>query len=274
LDNVLVTGSKGFIGQNILQELDENSIKYCTFNEDELDTENISQDIENLISDNKPTAILHTGACADTLNIDVNYMMLTNYEFTKKLTLEAKKFQIPLIFSSSAANYGKNGKNPSNLYGWSKYVAEEFVIQNGGLALRYFNVYGPGEEHKKNMASFVFQAHQMKREGKLVQIFPGSPSRDFVHVKDVVNANLYAMRNYHSFKNKYYEVGTGESHTFEESLRFFNIEYSYKKLNDVPLGYQYFTKSNPLKWLPNWCPEFGFEKGMASYAEFLGSSHA
>ena len=72
----------------------------------------------------------------------------------------------PIIYSSSAANYGINNRYPSNLYGWSKYAAECYVVANGGIALRYFNVYGPGEEFKGNMASVAYQAYKTNKQNK------------------------------------------------------------------------------------------------------------
>ena len=64
---------------------------------------------------------------------------------------------MPIIYSSSAANYGSDGKLPSNLYAWSKYTAECYVNSNGGISLRYFNVYGPKEQHKGKMSSVIYQ---------------------------------------------------------------------------------------------------------------------
>jgi ADP-L-glycero-D-manno-heptose 6-epimerase len=109
------------------------------------------------LNDYKVEGIFHVGACSNTLETDVNYMMTRNYESTKIISDFCSENDIPLIYSSSAANYGNNQEFPSNLYGWSKYVAEQHVIQNGGVALRYFNVYGPGEEHKGKMSSVAYQ---------------------------------------------------------------------------------------------------------------------
>ena len=121
-----------------------------------------------------------------------------------------------MIYSSSAANYGERGENPSNLYGWSKYTAEDYVISNGGIALRYFNVYGPGEENKGSMASVALQMTRNYKEGKEIKLFPKKPKRDFVYIKDIISANLYAFENFNSLSGKYYEVGSGESRTFED----------------------------------------------------------
>ena len=103
-------------------------------------------------------AVFHVGACSDTMEQDVNYMMIRNYETTKIIADYCLKNNVRLIYSSSAANYGTNNLNPSNLYGWSKYVSEQYVLKSNGIALRYFNVYGPGEENKGKMSSLSYQS--------------------------------------------------------------------------------------------------------------------
>jgi ADP-L-glycero-D-manno-heptose 6-epimerase len=107
-----------------------------------------------------------------------------------------KSKNIPMVYSSSAANYGTNNEHPSNLYGWSKYAAEDYVINNGGIGLRYFNVYGPGEQNKGKMASVAFQMNEKRKNNEEIKLFPKSPKRDFVYVKDVISANIYAFKNY------------------------------------------------------------------------------
>jgi nucleoside-diphosphate-sugar epimerase len=160
-----------------------------------------------------------------------------------------------MIYSSSAASYGTNGQYPSNLYGWSKYVAEQYVISNGGVALRYFNVYGPGEEHKGNMASM---AYQMFKAGE-VKLFPGEPQRDFIYVDDVVLANLHALAHYDVLSGKKYDVGLGEAHTFEYIANVLEIPYTYHDSSAIPEGYQFYTCSNPRNWMPGWAPEYSIK---------------
>ena len=169
-------------------------------------------------------AVFHVGACSDTLETNVNYMMLVNYEFTKYLMSLCKTKNVPMIYSSSAANYGTNNLYPSNLYGWSKYVAEKYVIQNGGVALRYFNVYGPGEYNKGRMASVAYQMYLKNQKNEKISLFPKKPLRDFVYVKDVVSANIFAWTNFQKLKGKYYEVGSGEARGFEDVLNLIEIK--------------------------------------------------
>jgi nucleoside-diphosphate-sugar epimerase len=160
-----------------------------------------------------------------------------------------------MIYSSSAASYGTNGEYPSNLYGWSKYVAEQYVISNGGIALRYFNVYGPGEEHKGNMASMAYQ--MMKAES--AKLFPGEPKRDFIYVDDVAIANLHAFAHYDVLSGKKYDVGLGEAHSFEYIADALDITYTYHDPSAIPEGYQFYTCSNPRNWMPGWAPEYSIK---------------
>jgi ADP-L-glycero-D-manno-heptose 6-epimerase len=163
-----------------------------------------------------------------------------------------------------------NNKNPSNLYGWSKYAAEDIVINNGGVALRYFNVYGPGEEHKGQMASVAYQMWTKIVNGEEVKLFPQSPRRDFVYIKDVISANLFAYDNYHSLDMRsYYEVGLGVSHLFESVLEELHIPFTYHTVDCIPKGYQFYTASNRDKWMPNWLPRYSLRRGLGVYLEYL-----
>lgn len=264
---IIITGTNGFIGSNLKKELIDN-FKIIEINEDIFNTVNWKdslsihfwQDID---------CVYHVGACSNTLETDVNYMMKLNYEFTKHITLLCKTKNIPLIYSSSAANYGTNNEHPSNLYGWSKYVAEDFVISNGGIALRYFNVYGPGEEHKGVMSSIAYQSYIKHKNNNEVSLFPNKPKRDFVYVKDIIDANIFASLNVNSLKGKYYEVGSGTARTFEDVMNILEIPFTYLDKSIIPKGYQFFTESNKLKWMPNWKSKWNLEVGLEDYKNYL-----
>ena len=200
-------------------------------------------------------------------------MMIRNFEFTKILSEYSFTSETKLIYSSSAANYGTNNLYPSNLYGWSKYVAEQFVIQNGGIALRYFNVYGPGESNKGRMASVAYQMLEKIRNGEEVKLFPGEPKRDFVYIKDVISANIFAYKNYDDLVYEYYDVGCGESRTFEDVMNILELPYTYYREDEVPLGYQFFTQSNKEKWMPGWYPEYTLEMGLKNYIENINGEN-
>ena len=267
MKKIIITGTDGFIGKNLKNSL---SSKYqiVEINED-IFSSNSWKDILNSIFDSKIESVFHIGACSNTLETDVNYMMLLNYEFTKHISDLSYDNQIPLIYSSSAANYGINNEYPSNLYGWSKYVAEDYVISKGGIGLRYFNVYGPGEENKGKMSSVAFQMFTKHKNEEEIKLFPKNPRRDFVYIKDVVSANIHSFENFENLKGKFYDVGSGIARPFEDVLDLMNIEYSYVQESEIPNGYQFFTQSNKDKWLPGWSSEWSLEKGINDYLIYL-----
>jgi ADP-L-glycero-D-manno-heptose 6-epimerase len=268
MEKVIVTGSKGFIAKNLLNEIVD---KYdlMLIDEDIFDDSDWITNLSNRLHAFNPNVIFHIGACSDTLETDVNYMMTRNYEFTRILSDYCYDFNCKMIYSSSAANYGTNKLYPSNLYGWSKYVAEQYVIKNGGIGLRYFNVYGPLEDHKGKMASVAYQMLEKQKEGQEIKLFPLKPSRDFVYVKDIVRANLFASEWYGDYVGKWYEVGSGENRTFEDVLNILNISYSYHDEQDIPKGYQFYTKSDKTKWMYGWEPKFNLEEGLKDYLNYL-----
>ncbi len=265
---ILITGTLGFIGKNIKKTLEVNNIVF-EINEDLFNTDDWYDILLLSLYEIKPDAIIHVGACSDTLEQDVNYMMTRNFESTKILVDYAKSVGIPIVYSSSAAGYGVNNVYPSNLYGWSKYIAEKYVISNGGIALRYFNVYGPGEENKGNMSSVVYQMFMKSKMGEEVKLFPKKPTRDFIYVEDVVSANIFALKNYIRLKGNYYDVGSGESSSFEDMMEVFEIPYTYHDENMIPDGYQFYTCSDKSKWMHGWKPKYSLQDGLNMYKKYL-----
>ena len=264
MKRAIVTGSNGFIGKNLIEEI-KNDFEILEINEDIFINEDWTNILLSKINKFSPDVIFHVGACSDTLEQDVNYMMTRNYESTRIMSDYCYVYNCKMIYSSSAANYGTNNLYPSNLYGWSKYVAEKHVIQNGGVALRYFNVYGPYEDHKGKMSSVAYQMVTKQNEGQEIKLFPLKPTRDFVYVKDVISANLHAFKKYFECSSNYYEVGSGESRMFEDVLKILDIDYTYHEENKIPIGYQFFTKSNKEKWMKGWEPKFNLELGLKDY---------
>jgi len=263
MKKIIITGTNGFIGSNLKEEL-RSKFRIIEINEDVFgssDWEEKTQDFFNAEID----AVFHVGACSDTLEQNVNYMMTVNYEFTRLLSDLCSSKEIPLIYSSSAANYGTNGKYPSNLYGWSKYAAENYVVSRGGIGLRYFNVYGPGEEHKGKMASVAYQMVKKFESNEPINLFPKKPTRDFVYVRDVVSANVHALEDYSLLKGRYYEVGSGGSRPFEDVLNFMKIPFGHLSEESIPEGYQFFTMSSREKWMPGWSSEWNLERGLSDY---------
>ncbi len=162
---------------------------------------------------------------------------------------------------------------PSNLYGWSKYVAEDYITLNGGIGLRYFNVYGPGEEHKGPMSSLMYQMFLKSKKGEVINLFPKKPKRDFIYVDDVVSANIFAFENYKKLQGSYYEVGTSDSRNFEDIPKNMGFDFGYFDESKIPNGYQFFTESNKNLWMPGWEPKYNLEDGIKSYLTYLNNTY-
>lgn len=270
MKKVIITGTQGFIGSNLKNEL-QSKFQIVEINEDIFEHQNWKYRLEELFEQDIE-ACFHVGACSNTLETNVNYMMLVNYEFTKFLSNLCLYNKVPMIYSSSAANYGINGEFPSNLYGWSKCVAEDYVLSNGQIPLRYFNVYGPGEEHKGIMASVAYQMFVKNKKSEMIKLFPKKPLRDFVYVKDIISANIYALDNYDNLSGSYYEVGSGEARAFEDVLDLMNISYEYQPESVIPKGYQFYTCSDKSKWMTGWTSKWNLESGIKNYLNYLNIS--
>lgn len=271
---IIITGTKGFIGGQLKKELtDKNNI--FEINEDLFQINNWQNNLKNELEDISPDIIFHVGACSNTLETDVSYIMSRNYESTKIISDFCSYEDIPLVYSSSAAVYGIDNKLPSNLYGWSKYVGENYVTQNGGVALRYFNVYGPNEQNKGTMSSMIYQIMSKHLNGEKIRLFPKNPRRDFIYINDVISANLHAMNNYDEYHFNYYDVGTGYSYLFEDILYCLNIEnFEYTSEEEIPNGYQFTTKANREKMMSGWSAKFDLESGIKQYvSSFIGAEH-
>ena len=248
--SILVTGAAGFIGCNNVLALNRRGIT------DVIAVDNLekSEKFLNLakcqISDYfdkrafiarvragtapKPEAIFHQGACSDTMEQDGVYMMENNYRYTLDLYRWAQELRIPFIYASSAATYGAHTEfvedvrfeGPLNVYGYSKYLFDQVLrreldrLRAPVVGLRYFNVYGPHEQHKGRMASVAFhQYFQFRKTGK-VKLFEGclgygngEQSRDFVYIDDVCNVLMHFLDKPVS---GVYNLGTGRAQPFND----------------------------------------------------------
>ncbi len=252
----LLTGHKGFVGKALHDKLkDIYDVVFC------LEAQDAQQLNKELIQE--VDIVFHVGAIADTSLQNESEMLTYNYSFSIELFKLCRKYNKKVIYSSSAACYGDGDGKPKNIYGWSKLIAEEFGMShcNEFVALRYFNIYGPGECHKRKMASV---AHQAYKKGKF-KIFQKKPKRDFVYIDDVISANLHAI----NAKKGVYEVGCGEARTFEEVLDLMKIPYTYHDEKDTPPWYQFYTKSNSNNWMIGWKPKYNIDKGLKKYKKYL-----
>lgn len=272
-ESFIVTGSQGFIGRNLVKRL--GSLGHgarCFDLRDYQSVDSMWRQVEKSIRSHRCTGIFHVGALTDTLSKRTNHMLSVNAEFTADLSNLARSFSIPLVYSSSAANYGVDGRRPSNLYGWSKYLGEKAVIANGQVALRYFNVFGPGESDKGAMASFLYQAFNRRLQGTRVLIFPGTPRRDFIHVDDVVNANVLALQSYSKIRGNIFDVGMGKSTSFEQILDWSGIPFDYEEESAIPSGYQFYTRANKQNFIPHWNAGKNLKQRVVSYIAHLSGS--
>ena len=251
---ILVTGGTGFIGSNIVEGLlDYDVAKITVFDRTIKKTfynpfkityiqGDLLHDIEKL-DEIEFDVCFHEAANVDTTCTDADNMMSTNFQAFVNLINICEKKHARLIYASSAAVYGNSShpnrvgtdESPLNIYGESKLAMDKYVQNYQGdisiTGLRYFNVYGPGEDHKNNMRSMVKQMMDKIHEGRDVELFEfGEQKRDFVYVKDVVRCNLLAgMKNITGIFN----CSHGVSVSFNE---IYKIIYSYFR-NDTKLVY-------------------------------------
>ncbi|NBQ48698.1 MAG: NAD-dependent epimerase/dehydratase family protein, partial [Sphingobacteriia bacterium] len=174
MKKILITGTSGFIGGALYRELSD-SYQVSTFNESDI-IFNWKERLSDLISE--VSCVIHIGAISSTTEANINKVMELNYEFSKFVFSQASENDISVIFSSSAAIYGPHeGEDcPKNIYGWSKKLCEDYglLVLKKFIALRYFNVYGPGEQHKGKSASVAYQAFLHKKSsGEPFPLFSG-----------------------------------------------------------------------------------------------------
>jgi ADP-L-glycero-D-manno-heptose 6-epimerase len=311
-DLIIVTGGAGFIGSNIIKKLNEEGIKdilvidnlknfekHKNLNKldflDFIDKENFIQNLENYKS-LKLDTIFHQGACSNTMEYDGKYMMENNYEYSKNLLNFAIENNVRFIYASSASVYG-NGENgfyeskeyeyPLNIYAFSKYLFDNYVrniindVSIQIVGLRYFNVYGPQENHKGKMASVIYHFHNQILEDGKIKLFEGSENfkRDFIYVKDVVNVNMFFFKNQE--KRGIFNCGTGKAINFLDIANIMKelyekeIEIEYIPFPEQLKGkYQTFTQADltNLKDIGYNSKFYTLEEGIKDYGEILTKS--
>jgi ADP-L-glycero-D-manno-heptose 6-epimerase len=246
----VVTGAAGFIGANIIKALNARGEKDIIAVDhlsradkfknlvdcdiaDFFDRDEFMTSLEAGKFDDDICAILHQGACSNTMETDGRYMMHNNYRYSAMLLDYCQNNDVPMIYASSAAVYGtgrtfteeRGNEAPLNIYGYSKFMFDQLVRRvlpdciAPVVGLRYFNVYGPREQHKERMASVAWHFHRQYRSEGKIRLFEGSDGyaageqrRDFVSVEDVVKVNIHFLD--HPNYSGIYNLGTGRSEPF------------------------------------------------------------
>ncbi|MGH8462491.1 MAG: ADP-glyceromanno-heptose 6-epimerase [Stenotrophobium sp.] len=276
---IIVTGAAGFIGSNIVMALNARGITDILAVDDLTDGTKFRNLAQAEIADymdkdaflalveagklRKPEAVFHQGACSATTEWNGKFVMDVNYRYSQVLLHWCHKHRAQYLYASSASVYGmgSNGfgerracENPLNMYAYSKFLFDQYVRQNvlakkrvkGApqvIGLRYFNVYGPREQHKGGMSSTAFHFNNQIRDSGECKLFEGSDGygageqrRDFVHVDDVVAINLWLYD--HPGKSGIFNAGTGRAQEFNDVANAVIKWHGKGRINYIPFPEQ------------------------------------
>ena len=323
----IVTGGAGFIGSNIVHELNAHGItdilivdnfanarKFQNLHGaryvDYLDKREFRRAIrDKSLGISRIEAILHQGACSNTLEDDGVYMLDNNFECTKEILCFAIDKGVPLVFASTAAIYGLSGpgrftltlenERPLNIYGYSKLVFDNYFrnelalgrIPITAVGLRYFNVYGPREQHKGRMASVIHHFSKQLKDSGTIRMFEGSGGyadgeqrRDFVFVKDLAKINMFFAgllpESPAGPVRGVVNAGTGEARTFKAVAEALMQVHGPGRIEYIPFPgdlkdrYQHFTEADAtgLRQAGYTAPFTGLEEGVQeTFADEAGN---
>ncbi len=308
---IIVPGGAGMIGSNIVKALNEkgfndilvvdnlkNGKKFANLVDlditDYMDRDDFLTQVMAGDDFGPIEAIFHQGACSATTEWDGKYMMLNNYEYSKELLHYSIEREIPFLYASSAATYGGRNENfieeqefegALNVYGYSKQQFDNYVrrLQADAAAhgetlsqitgFRYFNVYGPREQHKGSMASVAFHLNNQILAGEDPKLFERSDEfkRDFVYVGDVCKVNLWFMENGVS---GIFNCGTGRAEPFAEVAKAVVKHHGKGEVQTIPFpehlkgAYQEYTQADLTKLRAAGC-DVEFKTVAQGVAEYM-----
>jgi ADP-L-glycero-D-manno-heptose 6-epimerase len=294
---VLLTGGAGFIGSNLANYLARRGDDVVVVDDfssahwanlvgfpGELLTTNVAADVEGLDALPPCELILHQASITDTTVTDQRRMMHNNVEGFRAILELAIAWKSKLVWASSASLYGRlpppmkesDVPQPLNAYAYSKLAMERLAeryrprLSQPIVGLRYFNVYGPGEDHKGKFASMIHQLASQMRAGRRPRIFTaGQQRRDFVYIDDVIQANVRAIS---ATAGGVFNVGSGRGESFNQVVAELNRVLKTKLEPDYfenPYGFtQDWTEADLTagRRMLGYEPKFGLAAGIDAYA--------
>lgn len=314
---IIVTGGAGFIGSNLIKLLNQAGHTNIVAVDDLTDGTKFANLVDLDIADyldkddflarvvagdpfeewDEIEAIFHQGACSATTEWNGKFVMEVNYDYSKALLHFCIARGIPFIYASSAATYGGRNDNfiedrrfeqPLNVYGYSKFLFDEYVrrllptTNSQIVGLKYFNVYGPREQHKGSMASVAFHLNNQMKAGQNPKLFEGcdgfgngGQTRDFVYVEDVCKVNIWFWKN--TGKSGIYNCGTGRAEPFLNVAEAVVKHHGRGQVEFIPFPdhlkgrYQSYTQADLTKLRATGCDvQFrSVAEGVAEYMEWL-----
>jgi len=281
---VVVTGAAGFVGSNLVHALNQRGVTNVLAVDDLTDgtkcrnladleiADYMDKDefLARVVEDQLPriAVIFHQGACSTTTEWNGKFMMDVNYRYSKTLLQWTQQNAAPYIYASSASVYGMGHhgfkeeracEKPLNMYAYSKFLFDQYVrrqtLGSQVVGLRYFNVYGPREQHKGGMASTAYHFNnQLKQDGEC-RLFegsdgygPGEQRRDFIHVDDICAINLWFWD--HPRASGIFNAGTGRAQAFNDVANAAIKWHGQGRVRYIPFPenlkgrYQSFTEAN------------------------------
>lgn len=285
--SIVVTGGAGFIGSCMVRTLNNAGFTDIIIVDNIASTEKwknlCNKRFTEYINKNSFTSrlndlknishVLHLGACSSTTEVNFDYLVDNNLNYTKTLWKWCTERSVPFLYASSAATYGDGScgyddtyeideLQPLNGYGYSKqlfdlWAKQQEICPPQHVGFKFFNVYGPNEYHKGSMSSVILHAYREIQRGKKIQLFrsyrsdyaDGGQLRDFVYVKDVCSVIMYFMN--HPELSGLYNVGTGQAESFRDlatavaNAKSIPLDIEYIDMPEtLRAKYQYYTEAN------------------------------